>query len=79
MKNASVEGLLNNTAETIGGSDDLVDGIAHFVKKNKTEEGRKKIDERSDNFKAAGKIVKGGLGWAALGIGLVVALKLLKE
>jgi len=57
----------------------IVDGVAHFIKKNKTEEEREKIDEKSDDFKAAGKIVKGGVKWATLMLGVAVAFKFLTK
>ena len=71
--------LLNNAAETIGDGDDFGDGIAHFAKKNKTEEEKAKINEKSEDFKAAGKIVKGALQWLTLSLGATLLVKLIKK
>ena len=71
--------LLNDAEETIDGSDDFVDGIAHFAKKGKTDDEKAKIDEKSEDFKAAGKIVKGGLKWGTLVLGAALLVKLIKK
>jgi hypothetical protein len=75
--NPGLGGALNDAAETIGGGDDFVDGITHFAKKNKSNEERAKIDETGEDFKAASKIVKGGIKWLTMGLGLAVAVKFL--
>jgi hypothetical protein len=73
-----LENILNDTAEKIDG-DDLIDGVSHFAKKNKTDEEKAKIDERSEDFKAAGKIAKGGLKGLMLLLGLVATVKFLTK
>jgi len=67
--------LVTEATENIGDCDDLVDGIVHFLKKNKTKEEKEKIDEKSEDFRAAGKIVKsaGKVGVALLGIAALIA------
>ena len=74
-----IDNLLNETANTVGDGDDLVDGVAHFIKKNKTEEEQARIDEKCEDFKAAGKIAKGGLKWIALGVVVAAGLKILAK
>jgi hypothetical protein len=70
-------GLLNEAAETIGGNDDFFDGVAHFAKKNKTDEEIARIEEKVEDSKAIGKIVRGTLKYGTLALGLAVALKYL--
>lgn len=77
MLNEGFENLLNDAAETIGGGDDFFDGVAHFAKKNKSEEEKTRIDEKNEDYKAAGKIAKGGLKGVALLLGLAVTVKYL--
>lgn len=77
MINPGFGNVLNDAAETIGGGDDFIDGITHFAKKDKSDEERAKIDEAGEDFKAIGKIVKGGLKWITMGVGVVVAVKFL--
>jgi hypothetical protein len=69
--------LLNDAAETVGGSEDFFDGVAHFAKKNKSDEEKAQIDEKSEDFKAVGKIAKGGLKGLTLLLGFAVAVKYL--
>jgi len=71
--------LLNDAAETIGSGDDFFDGIAHFAKKSKSDEEKAKIDEKAEDFKAAGKVAKGGLKGLTLLLGLAVAVKYLTK
>jgi hypothetical protein len=79
LLNEGLGNILNDAAETINGSggDDFVDGIAHFAKKGKTDDEKAKIDETSEDFKAAGKIVKGGIKWGTLVLALAVGVKYL--
>lgn len=79
MIDPSLGNLLNDAAETIGDGDDFFDGVAHFFKKNKSEEQKAKIDERSDDFKAAGKIARGTLKSAALLLTVGLLFKLVKK
>jgi len=76
---SGIGNLLNDAAETIGNGDDFFDGIAHFAKKNKTEEEKAKIDEQNEDFKAAGKIVKGALKGTTLLLGAALLIKLIKK
>ena len=73
-----LENILVDTAEKIDG-DDLIDGVSHFIKKNKTDEEKAKIDERSEDYKAAAKIAKGGIKGLILFLGLAATVKFLTK
>ena len=79
MIDPGIGNLLNDAAETIGDGDDFFDGVAHFFKKNKSEEEKEKIDEKSNDFKAAGKIARGTLKGAALLLTVGLLVKLVKK
>lgn len=71
--------LLYDTIETIGGSDDFFDGVAYFAKKNKTDKEKAVIDEKNEDVKAAGKIVKGGVKWLTMFLGFIAVVKYLTK
>jgi len=79
MVDTAIGTLINDAEEVIDSGDDFFDGVAYFAKKNKTDEEKAKIDERNEDFKAVGKIAKGGLKGLMLLLGLAVTVKLLTK
>ncbi|MCL2619188.1 MAG: hypothetical protein FWD98_09085 [Defluviitaleaceae bacterium] len=78
--NTSNVNLLNDAADAVRGSGDIVSSVAYFLKKDKSEKERAVIDEKSNDLKAVSGIVEGTLKGAVLILTIAaLAVKISKD